>query len=203
MFLLMSDCYINLQRPSWHDVQLVFIWQSRDADADMLSRVEDSSEIFLSHAAFQHVCLLRTGGRIWGCPTLDVFAGGARGQHVLQRFYSLFYTPGAIGANAMYQCWQLDARRPGRAGLLWVFPPFPLIAAVINKLLVEQVDAILILPRLMRFWSALLSKGQQSGLSVCLSLPSMSCLTIQSCIPMGVGHLSTCRVWARTSLSIY
>ena len=60
-------------------------------------------------------------------------------------------------ANAMYQSWQHGAKRPGRAAL-WVFPPFPSIAAVINELLLEQVNAVLILLRFMLFWYAMLQR---------------------------------------------
>ena len=42
--------------------------------------------------------------------------------------------------------------------MLWVFPPFPLIGAVINKLLSEQVDAVLILPKFMRYWVPMLQQ---------------------------------------------
>ena len=31
----------------------------------------------MSLAAYQHVCLQKAQGCIWGWPTLDVFAGGA------------------------------------------------------------------------------------------------------------------------------
>ena len=41
------------------DVQLDFIWQSRESDAllhaDMLSRLKNSSEVFLSYAAVKRV----------------------------------------------------------------------------------------------------------------------------------------------------
>ena len=42
--------------------------------------------------------------------------------------------------------------------MLWVFPPFDLIPDVLNKLLVEPVNAILILPRFNRFWRAVLMR---------------------------------------------
>ena len=145
-----------------HDLQLDFIWESRESDAllhaDMLSRVEDSSEIFLSRAAFKQVCMQLSHGHRWGFPTLDVFAGGAKGQHQVSRYYSLFHTSGAIAANAMYQDWKRDACSRGKPGMLWVFPPFPLAGAVINKLMFAKVDAILILPRFMRFWAAMLQQ---------------------------------------------
>ena len=97
-------------------------------------------------------------GVIWGWPTWDVFTGGAEQQDVMSRYYTLFHTPGALAANAMYQNWQQDARRHSRAGMVWVFPPCPLVDAVINKLLLEHVDAILILPRFMRYWAAMLGE---------------------------------------------
>ncbi len=56
--------------------------------ADMLSRAEDSSEIFVSKSAFRHICMLSSDGVRWGFPTLDVFAGGAQDQHHVSRFYS-------------------------------------------------------------------------------------------------------------------
>ena len=41
-----------------HDIDLKFIWESRKSDAllhaDMLSRLEDSSEIFISKSASRH-----------------------------------------------------------------------------------------------------------------------------------------------------
>ena len=100
------------------------------------------------------VCLWRCLG--W--PTLDVFAGDARNQHVMSRYCTLFHSPRALGANAMYQNWQRDACRHGLPGMLWVFPPFPLIGAVINKLLSEQLDAVLILPKFMRYWVPMLQQ---------------------------------------------
>ena len=142
-----------------NDVHLEFVWQSRESDllrADMLSRVEDSSEIFVSRHAFKHICLQKHNGVQWGFPTLDVFAGGATGQHVVSRYDSLFFTSTALASNAMFQNWAQDACSDRTSGRLWVFPPFPLVGAVINKLLLEKVDAILILPRFLRFWTAML-----------------------------------------------
>ena len=126
--------------------------------ADMWSRVEDSSETFLARHAVQHICLQQHLESHWGFPTLEVFAGGAKGQHHATRYYTLFDTPQALACNAMHQNWQRDARTPGSRGKLWVFPPFHLIGAVLNKLLVEQVNAIVILPRFLRFWTAMLKR---------------------------------------------
>ena len=75
-----------------YHVHLDFIWQARGSDlmlhADMLSRLEDSSEIFLLRTVFQRVCLREVNGVIWGWPTLDAFAGDDKNQHVMSRYYT-------------------------------------------------------------------------------------------------------------------
>lgn len=48
--------------------------------------------------------------------------------------------------------------RAGDSPLLWVFPPFDLIADVLNKVILERVDAILVLPKFIRFWQAMLKR---------------------------------------------
>lgn len=40
--------------------------------------------------------------------------------------------------------------------LLWLFPSYPLIGAVLNKLAVERVEAILIVPKHVRYWVSML-----------------------------------------------
>ena len=52
----------------------------------------------------------------------------------------------------------MDARLHGSPLYVIVFPPFPLISAVPDKLWLEPVDASLILPSFMRCWSAMLSQ---------------------------------------------
>lgn len=143
-----------------HDVHVDFVWVPRTHEwlqyADALSRLLDSSETFLRHNQFVFVCKLKHQGVAWGWPTLDVFAGAAKGQHQVERFYTLHYAPGCLAVNAMHQCWARDAPIQNGHGLLWMFPPFELIGAVLNKLKVEQVDAILILPKHTRFWVSML-----------------------------------------------
>ena len=87
-----------------------------------------------------------------------MFAGDAKNQSVMSRYYTLFHSPRALGANAMYQNWQHDECRHGLPGMLWVFPPFPLVGAGINKLLFEQVDTVLILRKFMRYWVPMLQQ---------------------------------------------
>ena len=127
--------------------------------ADELSRPEDASEIFLAGFVFDHICRLPlAGGLSWGTPTLDCFAGNEAGQHHADVFYSKYHCPKAVAINAMYQPWAKDALRADDTPLLWIFPPFDLVPSVINKLLLERVDAILVLPKFHRFWQTLLSQ---------------------------------------------
>ena len=104
------------------------------------------------------MCRLHHDGSSWGWPTLDVFAGAAKGQHHAKRFYTLYYAPGCHTVNGMHQHWALDATTDGSPGLLWLFPPFPLTGAVLSKLLVEQVNAILIVPKQVKFWVSMLNR---------------------------------------------
>lgn len=80
---------------------------------------------------------------------------------MVSRYYSLCDAPTALGANAMYWSWWHGAWQHDKPGMLWVFPPFPLRGCVLNKLLYEQVNtvnAILILPRFMPYWTAMLQQ---------------------------------------------
>ena len=56
----------------------------------------------------------------------------------------------------MHCSWAADAVSPSGRSMLWVFPPFPLVGCVISKLLVERVNAILVVPVFMRYWTAML-----------------------------------------------
>lgn len=131
------------------------MYGNTDADlvyADELSRMIDSSEIFLAQFVFDNICNLQLrAGQSWGVPTLDCFTGHAKGQHQVSRFYSKFYGPGVLAVNAMYQDWAVDAVLPNRMPLLWVFPPFELVGEVIGKLQLEQTDAILVVPKFCQF----------------------------------------------------
>lgn len=145
-----------------HDVHVEFVWKPRTHEwllqADVLSRLPDSSEFYMRHSQFVIVCRLQHAGGRWGWPTLDVFAGAAKGQHHAKRFYTLHYAPGCLAVNGLHQPWATDAQVPELLSLLWLFPPFALIGAVLNKLQLERVNAILILPKHVKFWVSMLSK---------------------------------------------
>ena len=80
--------------------------------------------------------------------------------------------------------------------LLWVFPPFPLIGAVINKLLLEQVNAIVILPRFLRFWTAMLRKLPVFAVHEMVysgRLYTIGCINVVMCIYFTLYLVGLCR----------
>jgi hypothetical protein len=78
-----------------YDVDLLFVWKRRSDQemvaADALSRVLDSSQLFLRDREFKQVC------RRFGQPTFDLFAGPNTGEHKSERYYSLYACPGSLG----------------------------------------------------------------------------------------------------------
>jgi hypothetical protein len=110
-----------------YDVDLLFVWKRRsDQDmvaADALSKVLDSSQLFLRDREFKQVC------RRFGQPTFDLFAGPNMGEHKSERYYSLYACPGSFGVDAMRQSWssqfyfEFHCGNCGRWRLLhWLFP---------------------------------------------------------------------------------
>jgi hypothetical protein len=158
------------------DVHIDFQWLPRTSAviqrADALSRVVDQSQIVLSPVYFQRVCQTKLScevlarhpahGPIWGRPTLDVFAGPADHEHKAPQFFSLYACPGTSGVNALY----LDLRVSlppvsaaiPRPSLLWVFPPFYLIADAILKVMQHRLNAVLVIPCGVRSWTPLLAR---------------------------------------------
>ncbi|DBA68129.1 TPA: hypothetical protein ACH3X2_013937 [Trebouxia sp. C0005] len=124
--------------------------------ADELSRMEDTSELFITRRTFTSIICRQVGGSVWGKPPLDCFAGGAVGQHKADKYYMPFHTIHSTGVDATVQVWAADAYVPGSHALLWVLPPFHFIGSVIN-ILTEHVDAIFILLRFIRHWTAMIS----------------------------------------------
>lgn len=96
--------------------------------ADWLSRTQtDQGEWLLYPSLFQE--LLR-----FGHPIVDLFAHLLNAQ--LLRFFSWLPCPGAEGCNALRSAWP--------PGLLYAFPPLPLISKVIRKILTENVELLLV-----------------------------------------------------------
>ena len=66
------------------------------------------------------------------------------------------YTPKTLGVNALLQDWHKLGNSHGRV-LLWVFPPFQLIGDTLKKLAQQRLDAILILPAWVCWWTPIVS----------------------------------------------
>ena len=93
-----------------HDVQLEFEWLPRSSDTieyvDALSRIVDGSDFALSHHVFVRICQkIAPDGKIWGFPTCDVFAGGAKDFHKASRYFTLYFCPCTSGINGLRQSW--------------------------------------------------------------------------------------------------
>ena len=75
----------------------------------------------------------------WGTPVVDMFATVSNSR--LPQFMSPILEPRALAVDALTQDWQ------GRS--MYMFPPFPLLSKVIQKLRSTQASVILIAP----WWS--------------------------------------------------
>lgn len=112
-----------------------FIRGSRNVVADCLSR---RSQV-LSSEWTQHQDVCRALRRLWGMPLVDLFATSQ--NHRLPTFVSPFTNPMAIATDAFLFDWNHKE--------LYVFPPFPVLRQLLNKLRASQgTNIILVAP----FW---------------------------------------------------
>jgi hypothetical protein len=74
--------------------------------------------------------------RIWPTPTIDLFASFQNTK--LNRFCALRYHPLAESTDALEMCW--------RNLYAYAFPPFPILARVLQKVREDQASLILIAP---------------------------------------------------------
>ena len=82
---------------------------------------------------------------------------GSQGQHKAKRYHTGYYMFDILGVNAMLQCWAIDAQvLAGQHALLWVFHHY-IIGSVMNKLMLEQLNSNLIVPKFTRHWTAMLA----------------------------------------------
>ena len=156
----------------------------------------DNSEISLAQFVFDNSCNLQLqAGQSWGVPTLDCFAGHAKGQHQMSRSYNKFYGHGVVAVNAMYQDWTVDAMLPSR----WVFPPFELVGEVIGKLQLEQTDAVLVVPKFRRHWQVLLKSlpiVAQHETSLSFSSQHTESGLLEHCCNLLVSiNMDYCEIW--------
>ena len=75
----------------------------------------------------------------YGSPDIDLFT--ARNNHKVARYCAWQPDAGAVFIDAFHYHW-------GQGELLYMFPPFSLIGAILQKLIMEEGTAIFIIP----FW---------------------------------------------------
>ena len=131
--------YNNLARKIWlwcldRNIWLsaAYIPSAQNVEADSQSRMDhDNIEWELNDEIFKEICT------IFGCPDVDLFA--SRLNHKVQNYISWKPDPFAIAVDAFTLNW--NSFKP------YIFAPFSLIAKILQKLEMDQVqEAIMIIP---------------------------------------------------------
>ena len=125
--------YFPLVRDSKHNSPGKAYSRLSQCDKDQLSRPNQNITTEWS----LHPEIVKRIFRLWGTPKVDMFATVSNSH--LPRFMSPIPEPRALGVDALSQDWQ------GRS--MYMFPPFPLLNKVIQKLRSTQVaEVVLITP---------------------------------------------------------
>ena len=120
---------------------------------------------------FLHTEIVRRIFRVWGTPEVDMFA--TRSNSHLPRFMSPIPEPRALAVDALSQDWQ------GRS--MYMFPPFPLLSKVIQKLRSTQAAKVVLIAS---WWPSQSWFPHLPRLCV-LSLPSRSSVPAGSEVCLG------------------
>lgn len=133
------------------DCDVSTAWAPRETanqvEADRLSKLRDDGDwVLLAGVGAGILAHPLLGGRQ---PTLDPFASS------LSKMAPCGYTkagcPGSNGVDGMRRSWQVTGPA-GERPLVWVYPDFGSMGAVVGKLLQEQQDSILVYPDWPRVW---------------------------------------------------
>lgn len=110
-----------------------------NTEADEASRhYDNNTEWSLDPDSFQNLT------KCWGMPEIDMFA--SRLNHKVQQYVAWKPDPGAIAIDAFTIDWS-------KYQLIYCFPPFSLIGKVLQKIQLDKVTAILIVPQwTTQFW---------------------------------------------------
>ncbi|XP_060547645.1 uncharacterized protein LOC117658602 [Pantherophis guttatus] len=126
-----TDLLMSWAKQHLHSIKAEHISGKSNLQADYLSRDRlDPLEWRLSPQLFQEIA------NRFGMPVVDLFAT-SQNTH-LPRYFTRFPSPGAEGHDALRAQWP--------EGLLYAFPPIPVIPGVIRKLLLEHTDLLLVAP---------------------------------------------------------
>ena len=131
--LLNSEAREILDWAEAHSVRILtqFVRGSDNVVADCLSRRHQ----ILSTEWTLHMDVCRRLWRVWGYPTVDLFA--TRLNHRLPHFVSPFQDPEAIATDAFLYSWDNQD--------LYAFPPLPLIRKVLNKLRASRNSRLILI----------------------------------------------------------
>jgi hypothetical protein len=118
-----------------YDFYIVASWVPRDnsAEADELSRRPDASDWGISRSIFGQVC-----SWFGSTPNVDLFASDT--HHVVNQYYTRFYTPGCTGVHPFKLNW---SELVGPADLAWIFPPSRSSSQVISLIQRYRINALL------------------------------------------------------------
>ena len=113
-------------------ISAAYLTSKENVVADKMSRISHhNSEWSLNMDIFEQIT------DIFGKPTLDLFA--SRLNHKCERYVAWQPDPFAEAVDAFTLNW-------GEAGLVYMFPPFCLMSRVLQKLELEQAEAIVVAP---------------------------------------------------------
>jgi hypothetical protein len=116
----------------------------KNVTADSLSRLSRSGNYMLKQGVMQQIC-----STLQVQPQVDLFASASNAQ--LPRFVSLMEKDPTLARDAMTIPWD--------TGLSFLHPPIPLIGRCLQKILQENVPAVMVLPHWQgQSWSVLLGK---------------------------------------------
>jgi hypothetical protein len=116
----------------------------KNVTADSLSRLSRSGDYMLKQGMLTQIC-----STLGVQPQIDLFATATNTQ--LPRYVSLLQADRTIGQDAMMIPWN--------KGLPLIHPPIPLIGRCLQKILEENVPAVMVIPHWRgQSWSVLLAK---------------------------------------------
>lgn len=118
----------------------------RIKEADAGSKFRDSDDWSIAQSCFEQL------NKEFGPFTVDLFA--AHNNAKCTKFYSLHWSPGTSGVDAMAHSW--------REEVCWICPPVAKAAEVVRRLLTTTVTGVLIVPKWprARFWPFLFPDGR-------------------------------------------
>ena len=118
-----------------------------NSGADLLSRQDDASDCGLNKAVFGRLW------RLWGPFTVDMFASNATvqcapGTDRKLPYWALFVDGMAKGVDALSASWEQE----GAKGVLYAFPPVPLVGEVVQRVVAAGVKAVVVMPEWPAQW---------------------------------------------------